>query len=160
LKQISNHTFDEIRIGQTATYRRVIGEREIVLFAAASGDVNPVHLDEAFAAGTMFGQRIAHGMLTGGVISSALALVLPGPGVIYLGQSLRFRKPVVIGDELTVHLEVTAKRDDRKFVTLDCKVVNQEGATVADGTAEVMAPTEKLTIDLPPEPEVRIEPRA
>jgi acyl dehydratase len=160
LKQISNHTFDEIRVGQTATYRRVIGEREIVLFAAASGDVNPVHLDEAFAAGTMFGQRIAHGMLTGGVISSALALVLPGPGVIYLGQSLRFRKPVVIGDELTVHLEVTAKRDDRKFVTLDCKVVNQEGTTVADGTAEVMAPTEKLTIDLPPEPEVRIEPRA
>jgi acyl dehydratase len=157
VNQISNHTFDEIRIGQTAEYSRVIGEREVVLFAAASGDVNPVHLDAAFAAGTMFGQRIAHGMLTGGVISSALALVLPGPGVIYLGQSLRFRKPVLIGDRLTVQLEVTAKREDRKFVTLDCKVINQHGATVADGTAEVLAPTEKITVDLPPEPDVRID---
>lgn len=157
MSQISNHTFDEISIGQTASYSRVIGEKEIVLFAAASGDVNPVHLDEAFAAGTMFKQRIAHGMLTGGVISAALALVLPGPGVIYLGQSMRFRKPVTIGDELTVHLEVTAKRDDRKFVTLDCTVVNQSGTIVADGTAEVMAPTDKIVIDLPPEPQVSIE---
>jgi len=157
MTQIANQTFDEIRVGQTATYRRVIGEREVALFAAASGDVNPVHLDDAFAAGTMFGGRIAHGMLTGGVISSALALVLPGPGVIYLGQTLRFRKPVRIGDELTVHLEVTAKREDRKFVTLVCRVENQEGTTVADGTAEVLAPTEKIVIDLPPEPEVRFE---
>ena len=114
-------------------------------------------LDEAFAAGTMFKGRIAHGMLTGGVISAALAMVLPGPGAIYLGQSLRFRKPVRIGDELTVQLRVTAKRDDRKFVTLNCEVINQDGTIVVDGTAEVMAPTEKIIIDLPPEPRVTIE---
>jgi acyl dehydratase len=156
MNTISNHTFDEIEIGQTASYRRVIGEREIILFAAASGDVNPVHLDEAFAASTMFRQRIAHGMLTGGVISAALALVLPGPGVIYLGQSIRFRKPVHVGDDLTVRIEVTAKREDRKFVTLACRVVNQDGTTVADGTAEVLAPTDKMSIDLPPEPSVTI----
>ena len=118
MSQISNYTFDEITIGQKASYSRVIGEKEIILFAAATGDINPVHLDAEFAAESIFKERIAHGMLTGGVISAALALVLPGPGCIYLGQSLRFQKPVKIGDELTAQLEVTAKREDKEILTL------------------------------------------
>ncbi len=157
MSQISNYTFDEISIGQTATYSRLIGEQEVLLFAAASGDVNPVHLDAEFAAGTIFKERIAHGMMTGAIISAAIALELPGPGTIYLGQSLRFRLPVKIGDELTVQLEVTGKREDRKFVTLDCVVINQHGKTVATGTAEVMPPAEKLIIDRPPLPRVHVE---
>ena len=157
MSQISNYTFDELTIGQTASYSRAIGEKEIILFAAATGDINPVHLDAEFAAGTIFKERIAHGMLTGGVISAALALVLPGPGTIYLGQSLRFQRPVKIGDELTARLEVSAKRDDKKIVTLDCEVVNQHGKTVATGTAEIMAPSEKIIIDEPSAPRVTVE---
>ena len=153
MPQISNFTYEEISLGQTATYTRTVGEREIQLFAAASGDVNPVHLDEAFAAGTQFKGRIAHGMLTGAFISAALAMELPGPGTIYLGQSLRFRLPVKIGDTITVSLEVIEKKDRRQYVTLECKATNQDGKVVASGTAEVMAPSEKMVIEAPALPE-------
>jgi 3-hydroxybutyryl-CoA dehydratase len=156
VNQLTNYTYDEISIGQTASYSKLVEEKDIQLFAAVSGDVNPVHLDAQFAATTQFKERIAHGMLTGAVISAALALELPGPGTIYLGQSLRFRLPVKIGDEITVQLEVTEKRDDKGFVTLDCKAVNQRGKVVASGTAEVMAPTEKLVIERPSLPTVTV----
>jgi acyl dehydratase len=156
VSQLSNYTYDEISIGQTATYTKVIEEKDIQLFAAVSGDVNPVHLDAEFAATTPFKERIAHGMLTGAIISAALALELPGPGTIYLGQTLRFRLPVKIGDTITVQLEVTEKRDDKKFVTLDCKAVNQKGKMVASGSAEVKAPSEKVSIPRPALPTVEI----
>lgn len=154
MSQISNVTYDEITIGQTATYTRAVRERDIALFAAASGDVNPVHLDADYAAGTPFGERIAHGMLSGAFISAALAMTLPGPGTVYIGQTLRFRLPVKIGDTITVTLEVTEKRDRRQFVTLDCIATNQHGKVVTTGTAEVMAPTEKLALDMPEEPRI------
>jgi acyl dehydratase len=147
--ELSNYTYDEITIGQTATYAKTVEERDIRLFATVSGDVNPVHLDAAFAATTAFGERIAHGMLTGAVISAALAMELPGPGTIYLGQSLRFRAPVKIGDTVTVRLEVLEKQERRKTLTLDCKVHNQDQKLVATGTAEVLAPAEKLTLHRP-----------
>jgi len=118
---LDNFTYDELTIGQTATYAKTIGERDIQLFAAVSGDVNPLHLDPAYAATTAFGERIAHGMLTGAVVSAALAMELPGPGTIYLAQSLRFRLPVKIGDTVNVELEITDKQDRRKKVTLECK---------------------------------------
>jgi 3-hydroxybutyryl-CoA dehydratase len=156
LRQLSNYTYDEITIGQTAQYSKTVTEEDVQLFALVSGDVNPVHLDAEWAANSPFKERIAHGMLTGAVVSAAIAIELPGPGSIYLGQSLRFKLPVKLGDSITVELEVTAKRDDRKFVTLDCKVVNQDGKTVATGTAEIMAPTEKLVMEAPQLPEVRI----
>jgi 3-hydroxybutyryl-CoA dehydratase len=156
VNQLTNYTYDEINIGQTASYSKLVEEKDIQLFAAVSGDVNPVHLDASFAATTPFKERIAHGMLTGAIISAALALELPGPGTIYLGQSLRFRLPVKIGDEITVHLEVTGKRDDKRFVTLECKAINQQGKAVASGTAEVVAPTEKLSIERPPLPIVTV----
>jgi 3-hydroxybutyryl-CoA dehydratase len=157
MSKLSNFTYDEITIGQTATYSKLVQEQDIQLFAAASGDVNPVHLDADFAAGTMFKERIAHGMLTGALISAALAMELPGPGTIYLSQSLRFRLPVKIGDTITIKLEVTDKQDKRQFVTLDCKAYNQDDKLVASGSAEVMAPSEKLLIERPALPRVQIE---
>ncbi|MCX2982082.1 3-hydroxybutyryl-CoA dehydratase [Halieaceae bacterium IMCC14734] len=156
MSQLSNFSYDEITIGQTASYSKQIGEEDIQLFAAVSGDVNPVHLDAEFAATTQFGERIAHGALTGAIVSAAIALELPGPGTIYLSQSLRFRLPVKIGDTITIQLEVTEKRDDKKFVTLQCTAVNQTGKTVASGVAEVMAPSEKMTLARPPLPQVKI----
>jgi 3-hydroxybutyryl-CoA dehydratase len=81
--QLTNFTYEELSIGQTASFSKQVEEKDIQMFSAVSGDVNPVHLDEEFAAGTMFGERIAHGMLTGAVISAALAMELPGPGTIY-----------------------------------------------------------------------------
>ena len=91
MPQFGNFTYDEITIGQTASYSKLIEEQDIQLFAAVSGDVNPVHLDAEFAANTQFNGRIAHGMLTGAIISAALAMELPGPGTIYLGQSPAFQ---------------------------------------------------------------------
>jgi 3-hydroxybutyryl-CoA dehydratase len=151
---LNNFTYDEITIGQTASYSKTVGERDIELFAVVSGDVNPVHLDADYAATTMFGERIAHGMLTGAVISAALAMELPGPGTIYLGQSLRFRLPVKIGDTVTAELEVTEKQDKRNTVTLACNVYNQDRKLVASGDAQVMAPTEKLSLPRPELPKV------
>lgn len=157
MPQLGNFTYDEIAIGQSAHYSKLIEERDIQLFAAVSGDVNPVHLDADFAAGTPFGERIAHGMLTGAVISAALAMELPGPGTIYLSQTLRFRLPVKIGDTITVTLEVTGKQDRRKVVTLDCKASNTAGKLVATGVAEVIAPEQKLRIERHPLPQVEVK---
>ena len=156
MAQISNFTFDEIQIGQTTSFSRTIGEREIMLFAAASGDVNPLHLDPVYAATTPFGEPIAHGILSASLISAAVALQLPGPGAVYVSQSLRFLRPVKAGDQLTARLEVTAKREDKKFITLDCEIVNQQGKPVVTGQAEIMAPVEKVTIDLPELPAISI----
>jgi len=151
-----NIPYDELETGQSASFQRSIGTREIALFAAATGDLNPVHLDPGFAASTPFGEPIAHGMLTGGLVSAALATVLPGPGTIYLGQNLRFRLPVKPGDTITVTLTVTEKRDRRRWVRLNCEAHNQDGKLVANGEAEVQAPAEKMTVDLPPEPAVSL----
>jgi 3-hydroxybutyryl-CoA dehydratase len=156
MTQITNLTFDEIQIGQTTSFSRTISEREIALFAAASGDVNPLHLDAAYAATTPFGEPIAHGILSASLISAAVALQLPGPGVVYVGQTLRFLRPVKVGDRLTARLEVTAKREDKKFITLDCEIVNQHGKPVVTGQAEVMAPVEKITIDAPVLPAISV----
>ncbi len=149
MSQLTGYTYDDISIGQTASFSKQVEVQDIRMFSAVSGDVNPVHLDEEYAAGTMFGGRIAHGMLTGAVISAALAMELPGPGTIYLGQTLRFFRPVKIGDLITAHVEVTAKRDDKKIITLACEVTNQNGKVVASGDAQVMASREKILIDRP-----------
>jgi len=155
MSQLSNFTFDELSLGQKASFTKHVTEQDVVLFAAVSGDVNPVHLDEEFAADTMFGGRIAHGMLSGAVISAALAMELPGPGVIYLGQTLRFTRPVRIGDEITAHLEVTEKREGKGIVKLACEVVNQDGKVVVSGEATVLAPSEKIVIDRPELPQFK-----
>ncbi len=154
---LSNFTFDEIEIGQTATYSRTLTERDVVLFAAVSGDVNPVHLDAEFAKTTMFGERIGHGMWTGAIVSAALALVLPGPGCIYLGQTLRFRRPVKIGDTVTVNLKVVEKKAEKQqILVIECDCVNQKGESVAKGTADIMAPASKMNIEAPELPDVTV----
>src|SRR2546423_453335 len=100
--------FDELALGQAAEATHVVGERDLEAFAALSGDTNPVHLDEAYAKTSSFGGRIAHGMLSAAYVSAVLGTKLPGPGAIYLSQSLRFRRPVRIGDEVTARVTVKA----------------------------------------------------
>lgn len=154
--QISNVTFDEIAIGDTATYTRLITNQEVEAFAAISGDHNPLHLDPDYAATTPFGECIAHGMLTGALISAAIAMQLPGPGSVYLSQTMQFRAPVFLGDTLTVTLEVTEKHGKRPWVTLSCMVENQDGKAVAKGEAQVAAPTEKETVTVVPPPAIQL----
>ena len=149
---IENTPYDELQVGQKAAYQRTVEERDIQLFAEVSGDRNPVHLDAEYAATTQFKERIAHGMLTGALISAAIACTLPGPGTIYLGQNLRFTRPVKLGDALTVELEVLEKLPKNR-VRIATRVLNQQGKAVVDGEAEVMAPQDKLNIaltELPP----------
>ena len=153
---ISNVTFDEIAIGDTANYTRLITNHEVEAFAAISGDHNPLHLDPEYAATTAFGECIAHGMLTGVLVSAAIAMQLPGPGSIYLSQSLRFRAPVLLGDTLTVTLEVTDKHSKRPWVTLGCTVENQAGKAVAKGEAQVEAPTKKETVTVITPPAIQL----
>ncbi|MDX1754919.1 MAG: MaoC/PaaZ C-terminal domain-containing protein [Marinobacter sp.] len=155
-EQLKNVTYDEIQVGDTATFSRTLTEDELVLFAAVSGDVNPVHLDAEFAAGTLFKERIAHGMWSGSLVSAALATVLPGPGTIYLEQDLAFKRPVKLNDTLTVTLTVLAK-EARNRVVIRCDVRNQGGQTVVTGEAKVMAPTESLTLAKPRLPKITIE---
>ncbi len=154
MSQLTNFTYEEITVGQTASYSKTVQDLDIQLFAAASGDINPVHLDDDFAAQTRFGQRIAHGMLTASFVSAALAMKLPGPGCIFLEQSVKFRLPVCIGDTVRVDLEVTDKKDRRQTITLDCKAYNQNDKLVLTGTSVVMAPPRKLALSMPPAPAV------
>ena len=130
---------EDLAIGRHAERRRVVTAAEIDAFAAVTGDENPVHLDEAFAAKTRFGGRVAHGMLAAGFISAVLGNDLPGPGSIYLSQFLRFRRPVRIGDEVVARVEVTEINETRARVSLKtvCMVA---GEVVLDGEAVVLAP--------------------
>lgn len=152
---VENTPYDELQVGQKATFIRTVQERDVQLFAEVSGDRNPVHLDADYAAGTAFKERIAHGMLTGALVSAALACTLPGPGTIYLGQNLRFTRPVKLGDELTVELEVLEKLPKNR-VRIGTRVINQQGKPVVEGEAEVMAPQEKLRIELPQLPPITV----
>ncbi len=149
---IENRTFDEIAIGDGASLSRKVSQRDIDLFAVISGDVNPTHMDPAYAKADTFHKIIAHGMLGAGLISSVLGTKLPGPGTIYLGQDMRFLHPVSIGDTITATLKVTEKHPDRGDLALDCRCTNQSGQLVISGTAHVRAPTEKVRrprIELP-----------
>lgn len=132
--------FEDLVIGQSASLGKTITEADILMFAAVSMDTNPVHLNAEAASASMFKERIAHGMLSAGLISAVLGTRLPGPGTIYLGQQLRFRRPVKIGDTVTATCEVTALDPDKKQATLRtvCTVV---GKTVIDGEALVLPPS-------------------
>ncbi len=124
-------------IGARATRVRTITDADIVRFAEVSGDRNPVHLDADYAARSPFGRRVAHGFLTGSLISAVIGMELPGPGSIYLGQTLKFLAPVYIGDTVTVSVEVIGVREEKRLVTLRTECTNQDGIPVLTGEATV-----------------------
>jgi phosphate acetyltransferase len=152
-QKIENRTFDEIAVGETASLSRTLSKEDIELFAAMSGDVNPAHMDEGYAKDDIFHGVIAHGMWGGALVSTVLGTLLPGPGTIYLGQDLRFRRPVRIGDTVTVSVTAKEKRPEKKIVIFDCHCINQDGKDVISGTAEVIAPAEKVSRDRVEAPE-------
>jgi 3-hydroxybutyryl-CoA dehydratase len=125
--------------GDRASRTTSISDEMIRLFAELSGDTNPVHLDDSYAAGTRFGRRIAHGMIAAGLISAVLANDLPGPGTVYLSQTLQFKSPVYPGDVITTTVEVKSVRPDKPIVTLITVCRNQSDAVVLEGEAVVLA---------------------
>ncbi len=141
---IENLTFDELQLGQQATLRRTLTRDDISTFALLSGDVNPAHVDAEYAENTRFHGVIAHGMFAGALISSLLGTEFPGPGTIYLAQSLQFHVPVHVGDTLDVVVCVASKNDQRHTVVLACTVHNQRGEQVVSGEATVRAPKQRV----------------
>ena len=129
-----------LRVGDTAEITRTIDEASVRWFAGVTGDSNPVHLDEGYAAATPFGRRIAHGMLVAGTISAVLGTRLPGPGAVYLGQTLQFRAPVFLGDAITARVEVIKVREDKPVITLRTTCTNARGEVVIEGEAVLLAP--------------------
>jgi len=140
---LENYPINELVVGQRANYSKTLTEQDVILFAACSGDVNPVHLDKKYAATTPFGEPIGHGMWTGALVSAAIATCLPGPGSVYRSQSLNFKHPVKIGDTVTITLIVSEIKERIKLVTLECEAHNQDGKLIAKGIAEVIAPADK-----------------
>src|SRR3974390_3757412 len=143
IEVIENRTFDEILIGESASLSRTLSTEDIALFAVISGDVNPTHLDQAYAEASSRA-IIGHGMWGGALVSAALGTRLPGPGTMYLGQDLRFQKPVALGDTITVTVTAKEKRPEKHTVFFDCRGVNQNGDEVISGTAIVAATPEKI----------------
>lgn len=140
---IENKTYDEIAVGDHAELTRTLQPQDIELFAVMSGDVNPAHVDAEYAKDDMFHGVIAHGMWGGALISAVLGTELPGPGTIFLDQSLRFKAPVGLGDTVTVRVEVTEKQAKGRLL-LACTCLNQHGKAVIEGEARVIAPREKV----------------
>lgn len=130
----------KLDIGMKASRTKTFTDEDVRGFAQISGDTNPVHLDDGYAAGTRFGKRLVHGMLTASLLSAALANDLPGEGTIYMSQSLQFKAPVFIGDTLTATVEVIKYREDRRIATLATTCTNQDGKVVLEGEAVVLAP--------------------
>ena len=155
MEALENITYQELNVGDSATYTKTLTEAELVLFAAVSGDVNPVHVDPDYASRTMFKGRIAHGMWSGALISAAVTTVIPGPGTIYLEQTLQFLAPVRLDDTLTVCATVLSK-EPKNRILIDCVVVNQRNEVVVTGQAKLLAPTEKMTLDRPILPPITI----
>ena len=135
--------YEDLTLGQAAEFSKTVTETDVVLFAGITGDFNPLHIDEVTAAGSRFEGRIAHGMLTASLISTVIGMHLPGPGCVYLGQTLRFTRPVRIGDTVTVRAEVLELVPEKRRARLATTCRNQRGETVVDGEATVMV-LEKL----------------
>lgn len=133
---------EPLQVGQHAEFSKTVTESDVVLFAGITGDFNPAHVNEVEAAKSRFGGRIAHGMLSAGFISACIAMKLPGPGTIYLTQSLKFTRPVRIGDTVTARVEVTEWNAGKRRAKLATTCRNQHGEVVIDGEALVMVPDE------------------
>lgn len=137
---LNGYYFEDLSVGMSASFAKTVTEADIAGFAGVSGDFNPVHINEEFAKETMFKGRIAHGMLSAAFISTVFGMKMPGPGCIYVSQSLKFKAPVRIGDTVTATAEVTATVPEKKFVTFKttCTVA---GKVVVDGEATLMVPS-------------------
>ena len=140
MENIKGYTIDEVEIGQSASFTKTVTEADAYNYAGVSGDFNPAHINEEYAKNTFFKTRIAHGMISAGFISAVLGTKLPGPGTIYLGQDLKFTKPVRFGDTITATctVEEIIKEKNRLILTTVC--TNQDGEVVIDGKAIVLAP--------------------
>jgi 3-hydroxybutyryl-CoA dehydratase len=136
----NGYFFEDLHVGQSATLSKTITDADILMYSAVSLDTNPVHLDEEFASQSRFGGRIAHGMLSAGLISALLGTRLPGPGTIYLRQSLVFRAPVRIGNTVKAVVEITDLNPSRKSATLRTRCMVKENVVI-DGEAVVLVPT-------------------
>ena len=153
-----NKLYDEINIGDSASLKRTLMPEDVKLFAVLTGDVNPAVVDPKFSESGMFREVIAHGMWSGSLISTVLGTQFPGPGTILIDQSLHFARPVTIGDTITIKVTVKQKFDHNRHIVFDCVCSNQEGLQVVRGTAEVLAPTEKVSrLEEVHMPEIRID---
>jgi len=137
---IIGKTIEELHIGDKASHIKVITENDIKLFGEITGDYNPAHFDDEYAKTTIFKKRIAHGMLVGSLFSKLLGLDLPGPGSIYISQTLRFKRPVYFGDKITAEIKITAINIERNRVIFECIAYNQNNEKVVIGEAELMPP--------------------
>ncbi len=126
-----------LKVGDRVSVSKVFTEEDVIQFANISKDTNPIHLDEKFAAASVFGQRIVQGMLSASLFSGLIGVELPGEGTIYLGQSLTFKAPVFIGEQVTASVEIVKIREDKPIVTLRTLCVNNEGQVAVEGEAVV-----------------------
>ncbi len=133
-------TMQEIHVGDVASFTKTISESDVYLFAGISGDMNPAHLNQEYAKGTMFKKRIAHGVLSLGLVSAVLGNQVPGPGAIYLKQEVKFLAPVYFGDTITAQIEVVEKMEERNRIRVRTWCTNQDATVVLDGEAMVMPP--------------------
>lgn len=137
---LKGYTIDELEVGQSASFTKTVTETDCYNFAGVSGDFNPAHINEVYAEKTFFKKRIAHGMLSAGFISAVLGTKLPGPGTIYMGQELKFTKPVYFGDTIKAECIVEEIIKEKNRVILKTICTNQDGDVVIEGKATVMAP--------------------
>lgn len=135
--------FNEIEVGQTATASHVVSEEAVIDFAKTSGDFNPIHLDEEYAKDSYFGKKLAHGMFSASLFSGIFGTQIPGPGCLYVGQNLRFRRPVFIGDVVNAVVEVTDIDREKRIVTFDTKCLVND-TIVIFGTAELFVPAQQI----------------
>jgi 3-hydroxybutyryl-CoA dehydratase len=140
LSELNGYYFEDLAEGMTASYAKTVTDADIALFAGVSGDTNPVHLNEEFARATPFKGRIAHGMLSASFISTVFGTRLPGPGCIYMSQTLRFKAPVRAGDTVTARVTLAELRAEKKQARFEC-VCEVAGKTVLDGEALILVPS-------------------
>jgi len=156
LDYIENRTYDEIRVGDAATLVRTLRPEDIQMFAIISGDMNPTHVDPEYARSSQFREVVAHGMWGGVLFSNILGTQFPGPGTVYIDQSLHFDRTIRVGDTLTVTVTCQRKFDHNRHILFDCNCTNQDNERVIHGTAEVAAPTEKIKRPKAALPELRL----
>ncbi|HOO89806.1 MAG TPA: MaoC family dehydratase [Syntrophales bacterium] len=135
---------DDIQVGEKQSFTKTVTETDVYLFAGITGDMNPIHINRVYAAQTKFQKPIAHGILALGLISNVLGTKLPGPGAVYVGQTIEFTKPVYIGDTITANAEVVRKDSERNRLYLRTWCENHDGTVVLDGEASLVLPKKEV----------------